>query len=714
MDNYGNHNAPPGMTLDQAKKLGEQTYEKNQKELAKGLQLTADEDGKYNVFGVEVPKTLAPAINVAIDTLITPFSGMVADVVYQHTRKIAANNFKATAESAHGTALTAELIARWGIILANPIGKFVSANANYGQEIFKLHGELKSVCEATSADYQHNKVVSGALHEASERYTERLTLILPSLMALIPQVVWGMQMQHNTAAKRAAEFGGGNAVSSAVDDVVKKRLESVTSKINLQLEQEKLHEEQYKVFKKTRAKDVYKLLDQQNANPNAPEGYGGYNKDYQTSDQRERKLREWFDRNVWQEALNHIKEEEKALRTKTAKGSDGHSPDKPTDNMLLNQLFFAAPALSAAGQGIQSSMAEAQKKQRGQASSYKLILGLKEHMQGKQSVEWVQEQVIEIFQKVEEEIGGGNTRFSGGLLERLKDSIRPVAEHIASGKLDPLSLVKLAGEDMIIEHKHKTKTFRSEASIQKTLDDMCCTQLIAGSETSEKEFLGRFAADHAHVKEAIKKTLADMPAGPEKGFMASILPAEVLKEAGISKEEIRDLRKSAREHLHDQVAAAILHIAAMDEEMLKEHGVSTKEIEQIKKLNDSILQGNREALEQLVDSKNEIITVVAAEGLNEQLAGNAMVWTERVGEAKKLESIIEAAKQKKEERTAPRDEHGSQHADEHGQEMPPEEHEKPMLGKHDEHGHAHKHKHPKSPLDHARRDAGASHFEQGA
>src|SRR5690606_27989042 len=124
------------------------------------------------------------------------------------------------------------------------------------------------------------------------------------------------------------------------------------------------------------------------------------------------------------------------------------------------------------------------------------------------------------------------------------------------------------------------------------IEEMCCTQLVKDSESTEQDFVGRFGEDPAHVKAAVKQALASMPDGLEKDFFASIMPVEVLEHAGMKREDIRTHRKRGHEHLQEQVAAAVIHIAALEEDMLKQQGLSSKEIETIKKLSDRIIQGD--------------------------------------------------------------------------------------------------------------------------
>lgn len=655
MDNFGpynphsaTHTGTNGMTPEQIAKLGQKTYEENQKKLAEGLKLTADEDGKYSVMGIEVPKTIAPVINVMLDTMITPISGIIADTVFHQTKNLS-KNFNVPHDVAHKNALVAEVVARWGIIFAVPISKFVSANAQYGQELMQIRGELKSACESTGANYSHNKVVNGALKDASDRYSEKLALILPSLLSLIPQVMWGMQMQKETKLKRQNEFLGTNPLDGKIEDKIKKHLEKYTSAYSTKMEEIKLHDEEFKKFAASdNARKLYKTLEEEADKGNYMSGMtGGKKSNKSPRRNKEDILRKWFDDNIWADIKADIKADQQAAREALHK--NGKPEEKASDNTLINQLFIAAPALSAAGIGIQSNMAESQKKGK-KLTAYKLILKLKEEMQGKQSQEFVQEKLLEIFQKVEDELGGGSKHFTGGLLETLKESIKPLSEAIAEEKIDALALIKFAGEDLIIEHKNGSKRFRTHDEIQKSINDMCCTQLVKDAEVSESEFLGRFSHDHAVVKDSIKKTLAEMKDGEEKDLLISVLPAEVLEHAGLQRDDIRDARKRAfaQGKLVEKVGGIIIHIASLDEELLKKHGVSSKEIETIKQLNEQILSNDMETLKQLVESKDPIISALAAESLNEQLAGDKKVWSNIV-KAKPLEERIAEIKAKKEE-----------------------------------------------------------------
>ena len=681
MDNWGHHNSPQGMTVEQAQKLAAQTSAKNEKELAKSFQLEADEDGKYSLFGIEIPKSVAPALNIISDALIGSVSSGLADIAYKQA-KSAAKSFTPSHDTAHQAGIVAELVTRWGILFAKPIGEFVSANTGYGREVLKLRRDLKADCDATGADYSHNKVVNGVLRDASNRYTERLVLILPGMLSLVSQVPGAVISQREARAKREVEHAG-TAASTAVEDVVKKRLTQVTDGLNLKLGEVKLKEEQYKLFAKNsnNKNDVYKILDAQ---------YGENHKDYKANG--EKYLRQWFDNNVWSEALKHIKDENNAARNNKR---TSYSEDKSTQGNWLNQNMLFAGALSTAGQGIKSSMQEEQKKKGKKPTAYALIYKLKEHMQGKPSKQEVHKEIMEIFQQVEEESGGVNKRFAKGLLETLRDATDPVAEYIADGRIDALSLIKLAGEEVVIDRKHNSRQFRKVEEIRKSLDEMCCTQVIKDNEASQQEFLGRFAGDQEHIKEAIKKTYNEMEAGQAKDLFGAILPIEILeKVVGLKKDDIRDLRKRAHEHIYKEVAASVILIAQQDEELLKKHGVAAKEIEAIQQLSERILQGDMESVKQMVDSKDAIVSVIAAEGINEQLEGKTQVWADRVEKGKNLDKIIEEAKQSK----------GKKHAGHHDREEGREDHdgEKPMPRSRKRH-HEDEEMQPRSHREHASR-----------
>jgi hypothetical protein len=627
-------NTPKPMSTEQAMHIGEQTYEQNQKNLAKSLQLSADDDGKYSFFGIEIPRAIAPAINMAVAYAVGPISTSVANVAYHQTKSLA-SGYGHSPDAAHSAALTAELLARWGVILAVPISKFASANTKFGQDRYVLHRELKSVCEATGANYSHNHVVNAAFKEAHNRYTEQLTQILPSLMSLVPQAVYGLQMQRESKLLRDAEHSG-TVASAAIDDIVKKHMTNLTSSVDKALEEQKLYEEKFKSFKTTHGREVEKMLQSRATNDKHKKAIKGNS---------EQELRDFFDKNVWKEARDAIRDEQKAAKSAANKAS---KPDGNEDKLINNMLYYA-PIASVLGDGMAATIKESQKKYGKKATSYDLINKLKEQMQGKQSEHFVHEKVVEIFQQLEEDMG--NTKFAGGLLEKLRDETKTIAEYIASGKLDALALVKIAGEDVLIKHG-KAKTFQSQESVQKILDDMCCTQIIRDGEASEQEFAGRFSVDLATVKDALKKSLTGMADGPEKDFIMTIMPAEILEKSGITRDEIRTHRKHAHANLQSLVGASIIHIAALEEDLLKLHGMSAREIQSIKKISDQIMNGDMETLTKLVDSKDDLLTAVAAESLNEQIAGNAAVWTERVKEAASLDERLTQIKAEKEEKAA--------------------------------------------------------------
>jgi len=665
--NHGNNSHMPDQAdLDRS---AAREYEQQQKDLAKAFEVKKDKEGHARIFGFEVPESVAPALNMAVGTLLIPISKGISSFVYNQTKKIAESKSITEQLSHMGTnpskvALIAELTAMWGIFAARPITEFVSANSRAAKDRFALSKEVKAVCEATGAHTTNNEVITAAYNELHQTWMDDLKLMIPSLLSVVPHAAYGMKMHHEISAKRSVDVQVSESFGKAAKNAPK--LTEAQHRENLAIERGRalsaLKKKEYEAYIRTHDLDA-----------------------------NDKTFKEFSDRH-WKSIESEIKESIAA--GKDPKSSAGAKHD--TQDML-NFTTFAGIA-SALGEGIGASMRKTQVQHAKQHTSWDLINKLKEQVQGKPNKQAVHKAVVEIFQQLEEDMG--RTKFAAGLLDKLNESVEPISEYIASGRLDALALVKLAGESKVVAHDGSKRSFKSAEDIDKAVHEMLGAQIHQDNEMSAEQFLGGFA-NQLLAKETVKRNLATMT-GDERDMFVSIMPTEILKEAGMTTHEISSCRRCAHEKLYDQVAAGILHVASQSPESLKELGVSEKEFKKIQEIGNKVASGDIEALQIIVDRRDDVMATVAAVQLGEQMEGQEKVWAERVGDAKDLGSVIDRIKAER----APKH-HEKPHQEPHAEGHAPHAHQEPVSL-------AEKHKlKPRTHSEHATREDG-SHLGQGA
>ena len=614
------HHSPSSHNQVDEKKLRAQTendFKKNEQELKNSLSVEMTKDGKAKLFGMEIPKVLAPTIKAVFDTSTAYLSGPISDFVYNKTKVLAPK----LGLEGHGTALAAEMIARGLIIGARPASQFIGANKDYAVERMRLRSEMLSICEATGANYTQNEVIRGAFKKVHDDWSYNLQLILPTVVSLAPSIFISIQDHQHITAKRNAEALGAAGIEHTVDSVVAKHLKEAETLVQRNTQIKELESKAFKEFMSKHRKKAYDeiVAKRESRYLNSPKLK---NQNTETRNVSDYDFQEYFREHIW----NDVK---KSLNANKKDPAHPNAPVQNGDNK--NFLLAMVGTSSALGESYADYMREEHQKNDKKHTSYELITTLKEQMQGEQDVNDVHKQVVEIFQALETDMG--RNRFAGGLLEKLQDSTKQIAEYISNRRLDPLTLIKLAGENKVVEHsKSGKRTFRNEKDIEASVAELLGNQAGKSTEISAKEFLATFA-NPLLAKETIKKNLESMPAGDEKDFFVSVMPTEILVAAGMKLKEVHEQRRKAHAKLYDQVTYAVINIAAQDEELLKKHNLSTEEIASIKSLNERILEGDKEETKIRVDSRDGMLNAIATDLLNQQMSGKKNTWTQLVSKA---------------------------------------------------------------------------------
>ncbi len=613
MVNYYDDPNPSVKSQAQLDAEGARAFKQNEAQLAETFKVQETKDGKAKILGIEIPHEIAPTINILLSSLLPVISQKTSGFVYNQTKNITGSKFFANAknenllkvaEKSPKIALAAELGTMWMVFAANPVSKFVSANKEYTTARMKLSKDLKSICEATGADYQHNEVIKGAYNDLHDNWMDDMKMIAPSILSIVPHAAYGIKMHGEIKANRALD----NATTEAMAKMSQEKPTMSEDEKRVHVEVERMQLQEDVIAKAAHAK---------------------YPDDESKANAHIKTLRAGF-KSTGRLEVDTKKE---GLFGKTGSFQD-----------VFNFGTYAG-ATSALGEGLAASMRKKQDARRDNPSSFQMIQTLSEQAQGGMNESTVQSQVVEIFQRLEEEMG--RNKFAGGLLEKLEDSVQPIAEAIANGRLDPLSLVKLAGEHQVIAHSGGKRSFRNKDDVQAAVNKLLGNKVDMTADVSAEEFIATFA-NPLLAKDTIKKNLSLMH-GAEKDFFIAVMPTEILLQAGMKKKDIQEHRRAGHERLYNQVAAGVVHIASLDEEKLKDFGVSAESIATIHSLNEQIMSGDMEQLKIAVDARDSAVAAVAQVGLAEQV-NNAVdgpsFWANRTRETP--EKWMQAARKKQE------------------------------------------------------------------
>lgn len=605
-----------------------------------------DERGNSHIFGLVIPKTLRPLVEFAYATALPYIQRSAAETAYKVTNK-SMTRMKASSKAAHGTAVGLENVVRWGLVGGKHVADIVHANRDYRKERKELFQEFAPVMDATKTNYQKNEVMKIAFDQLHHDMVTDMKMVAADLPTIIPTALFAMQDQANFAKRRktiAANTAAEQGKTSELDELLKMQREQIKNKKNL----EKSINESRKQFVEEHAKgEGYEIRD------------GEFVKD------RER-LKEIFD-NDFERELRYSYQR----RMRNAENVN----EEALQNKYENKMQWVIPGATLISQMIKSTIQERAAAKHDNMNAWKLIKHLKVEMDeefaansdktdhsfttrsadevyinaiGTRHNEHISltDYIVEVLQEHERDRLGvvskegerAKNPLGPAMINKMMPAIEMVAEEIASGRLDPYALVTIVGEDKLIKHKaNGARSFAETSEVRKSLDELLGTMSNREAVTPE-EFFSNFA-DPALIENTLKENLASMH-GTEKAFFASLFPDDILKQAGVDREDIVELRKRAHEHMYDIVGATVIHMADRDHEHLRSMGLSNDDIDHVSELANKIREGDMKALQVAVDGRNKsVIEAVRNVGLHEQLAEGGegkKFWADRVRESSDL------------------------------------------------------------------------------
>lgn len=218
------------------------------------------------------------------------------------------------------------------------------------------------------------------------------------------------------------------------------------------------------------------------------------------------------------------------------------------------------------------------------------------------------------------------------LRTKLDDRLREISEHLATsirnGEINPLMLIRFVGERQIIKNGG-----RALADL-KQVDHII--QKYSGKTQSynrvpEKEFFADFS------KEDVKTVLSTLRGEERQMFMAT-LPDNILEAAGVSAQDIKEMREKTEHTYREMLAQSVMGLAANDNPSLEAMGMAEAEIAQLREVQQAISTHGVQAIDHFRSNASK------ADGI-EHVLHQAVTSKIMAGDAQVLGKLTEQGKQ---------------------------------------------------------------------
>ncbi|MES2983906.1 MAG: hypothetical protein V4735_01815 [Pseudomonadota bacterium] len=237
--------------------------------------------------------------------------------------------------------------------------------------------------------------------------------------------------------------------------------------------------------------------------------------------------------------------------------------------------------------------------------------------------------VAEIFKQHQREMCDLDANYSElrqSLHEDLDALVKPIAEALRGGKLNPLMLVRLAGEQKVI--KNYGRGLASATDVKTTLESYEGKSHRMNT-VDPKEYLSGRNFDLPNVKESLQSLK-----GEEKLDYAASFPDGVLKAAGEDEQTIKSVQlHRAKLGYKQMLRYKVSALAAKSDEDLKAGGLGTAQIDQLRKGEEMLADRGLDAFEALLGSPTH------ADGIENVVAD--FVVPKLVGDKTYLGTLIE-------------------------------------------------------------------------
>lgn len=187
------------------------------------------------------------------------------------------------------------------------------------------------------------------------------------------------------------------------------------------------------------------------------------------------------------------------------------------------------------------------------------------------------EYVAEIFRQHQRDMEGINHEYSqlrGALDPQLKEIAGLIADGIRKGDVPTISLIRLAGEGAVIKNRGRALAKPSDVQV---LIEKISGKTANYAEVDPKEFFQDASFNKRDVKEAL-----DALQGDDRLVYASMLPDSILKEAGLSQDEVNGIRDASMKMYETRLANVVVGLSSQPDEQLKSLGLADEEIKQLR------------------------------------------------------------------------------------------------------------------------------------
>lgn len=462
---------------------------------------------------------------------------------------------QATEAAKHKAGLHASKAFFAALILADPIQRLLGVRSEYNEEKKKLFSAIAPVIEANKGEYKDNEIINAAVARLRGDVSAGLKGVAAEL-PIIGLTTWFAARDYSAIRK-----------SKAAESAAKRQAGKPDHELHDEFDRAWLEREQKIQASKKQFEDQYRAegLDEKEIRDRLRK-YEAHARDrYNQKDTLHDEMR------AREREHHHIP------------GFDGTT---------------ATMALAAAATNIFKSKIGG----RGDNPiALDLILQLAADVQNESGVHDLKERILEIFQQNERD--HHRQPIGSRLLPQLEPTIDCITKAISRHTLNPLALINLVGgRNKIISYQNGKRVFATCEQAEALIGEQRRV-LSAPEKMTEEEFYSDLL-NPEFIKNILKETL-DMLPEDQKAGVAALFPADVLTSLGYAKDRVAEWQIKGHDYLYPLISLRALELSEKTDEELKKLNLNSQDIESIRVLAESVLSGDRQAVEAEVDGQDK-------------------------------------------------------------------------------------------------------------
>lgn len=242
---------------------------------------------------------------------------------------------------------------------------------------------------------------------------------------------------------------------------------------------------------------------------------------------------------------------------------------------------------------------------------------------------------------------------------QLRDVATPIAEAIQKGDLSTLALIRLIGEGHVIKNQGRSLAKPSEIKAQ--LEKMGA-HTAAYTQLDPKEYFADAAFNKKELKEAMNALT-----GEEKQQFSALFPDAVLREIGMSEDQVKDLRAATVKGYEVNLAKIVTGLAAEDDQVLHDIGLAKEEVKEIREAAEKIKVHGEEAAHDMRAKPNNPIGIerlLASAAISKIVGGDVAYFGKLTSQA--IETQAEGSETSHAAKITPNKKHAAEHAEHAG------------------------------------------------